>query len=281
MMNGRRIAIIIVVAVLLAVGVAMIVFGGPDHPGATSLGVSGGGGDLPAVAATDAASPGTETTDEVLDPAKQEPVLDLFVAKDPFVPLGGGTPTIEPTATPTATPTSTPTPNPVNADISIDGKAYKVAAGDETPSADPAFYVSGMTASAVTFELAVGGAFEEGSRWGAGAEGQTVMGTNADTGESYELKVVSLNYTADDGKDNEPAKNGHSIELLSINTRNGVDTATFKVDGSTYADDEGGAEFATDWGEIKVLAIDAGGQTVTILHGDDTIVLHVGQIVEK
>ena len=38
------------------------------------------------------------------DPAKQEPLLDKFTAKDPFIPFA--------TATPTPIPTSTSTPNP-------------------------------------------------------------------------------------------------------------------------------------------------------------------------
>ena len=37
----------------------------------------------------------------------------------------------------------------------------------------------------------------------------------------------------------------------------------------------------TDWGQIKVLAIDPGAQTVTILHGDDTLVLRVGQVPSR
>jgi hypothetical protein len=94
------------------------------------------------------------------------------------------------------------------------------------------------------------------------------------------VSVISLNYDGDGG-DEQPVPSGHSIELLSINTQNGNDTATFKVDGTTYADEEVGAELATDWGEIKVLAIDAASQTATVLHGDDTLVLHVGQVVEK
>ena len=76
-------------------------------------------------------------------------------------------------------------------------------------------------------------------------------------------------------------RNGHIIKLLSINTRNGVSSATFKVDGTTFADKQVGALFTTDWGQIKVLAIDAAAQTVTFMHGDDTFALHVGQWIEK
>jgi hypothetical protein len=283
-MRGRaRTAIFAIAVLVLAAGVAMAVFGGSGKDSATSMGTVGGGGgaQLPAVAATDAASPSTTGTTDVLDPAKQEPVLDLFVAKDPFLPLGGGvpTPTPEPTPTPTPTPTPSPTPNPINADVSIDGAEYNVAAGDETPASSPAFYVASLAPTGVTFELIDGQTFDDGSTSVEVAEGQDVVVTNADTGDSYRLSVISLNYSG--GGEDKPVQSGHSIQLLSINTQNGNDTATFKVDGTTYADQAVGAVFVTGWGEIKILAIDAGAQTVTILHGDDTLVLHVGQIIEK
>jgi hypothetical protein len=279
-MTGRaRTAAFALAAIVLAAGFAMVVFGGPEKNGATSMGTVGGGGaGLPAVAATDAASPAAPGTTELLDPAKQEPVLDLFVAKDPFLPLGGEPiPTPEPTPTPTPTPS--PTPNPINADVSIDGEEYNVAAGDETPTSSPAFYVASLAPSGVTFELVDGQTFDDGSTSVEVAEGQDVVVTNADTGETYRLSVISLNYSG--GGEEKPVASGHSIELLSINTQNGNDTATFKVDGTTYADQAVGAVFATGWGEIKILAIDAGAQTVTILHGDDTLVIHVGEIIEK
>jgi hypothetical protein len=279
--RGQRIALIAAVVVVLATGAAMIIFGGSSDQAATPMGVAGGdGAGVPAVAATDPASPAPEGA-AVMDPAKEEPVLDLFVAKDPFLPLGGFVPTPEPTPTvvPTPTPTTTVGPNPVNADVSIDGIDYVVAAGDETPTEVPAFYVADVAPTGVTFELVEGDTFDDGSTSVEVAEGQDVVVTNADTGETFRVSVISLNYAGDGG--DKPADAGHTLELLSINTRNGVDTATFDIDGVVYADQEVGAVFATDWGEIKVLAIDAGAQSATILHGDDTIVMHVGQVIEK
>jgi hypothetical protein len=281
MSGGKRIALIVAVALVLAAGAAMIIFGGSGDQTATSMGAAGGdGAGVPAVAATDAASPAPDAG-TVVDPAKEEPVLDLFVAKDPFLPLGGFVPTPEPTPTITSTPTPTTTvgPNPVNADVSIDGIDYVVAAGDETPTDVPAFYVADVAPTGVTFELVEGDTFDDGSTSVEVAEGQDVVVTNADTGETFRVSVVSLNYA--DGGGEEPADAGHTLELLSINTRNGVHTATFDIDAVVYADQEVGAVFATDWGEVKVLAIDAGAQTATILHGDDTIVMHVGQVIEK
>ena len=57
--------------------------------------------------------------------------------------------------------------------------------------------------------------------------------------------------------------------------------ATFEVDGKTYADKEVGDVFTTSWGEIEVLSINVGAQTVTILHGDQTLTLHAGQVIVK
>ena len=57
--------------------------------------------------------------------------------------------------------------------------------------------------------------------------------------------------------------------------------ATFEVDGKTYSDKKVGDVFTTSWGEIEVLSINVGAQTVTILHGDQTLTLHAGQVVVK
>ena len=53
------------------------------------------------------------------------------------------------------------------------------------------------------------------------------------------------------------------------------------VDGVTYANKQVGDTFSTGWGQIKILGINVGAQTVTILHGDVRITLHVGQSVAK
>ena len=66
-----------------------------------------------------------------------------------------------------------------------------------------------------------------------------------------------------------------------INTLNGESSANFVVNGTTYANKVVGDVFTTSWGQIKVLGINAGAQTVTILHGDATLVLSKGQSVTK
>lgn len=280
MISGRWIAMIVVAVVVLGAGVAMAVLGGGDGP-TTTMGQAGGGGELTGVAGTDGASP-APAAGTLLDPAKQEPILDLFTAKDPFGPLGGYTP--EPLPTPTPTPTIEPD-LPVSADITIGGMEYTVEPGDDAPPTDPIFYIADMTSAGVTFELIDGQTFDDGSSSVEVAEGQEVIVTTSETFESYRISVVSLNYGDDGGGDDNGGggggQDGHTIELLSINTQNGVDTATIDVDGVTYADLEVGDEVDTDWGQVKILAIDAGAQTVTILHGDDTLILRVGQAVEK
>ena len=37
----------------------------------------------------------------------------------------------------------------------------------------------------------------------------------------------------------------------------------------------------TSWGEIAIIAINVSAQTVTVMHGDQTLVLHAGQVVVK
>ena len=56
---------------------------------------------------------------------------------------------------------------------------------------------------------------------------------------------------------------------------------TIKVDGKTYSDLEQGDVVDTSWGQIEIISISVNGQTVTILHGDQTLTLHAGQVVVK
>jgi hypothetical protein len=122
--------------------------------------------------------------------------------------------------------------------------------------------------------------FEDGSTSVQVAESQQVSVTNADTGTVYKLKVTQLNFGSSGGTSVQPT-GGHVIQVLSVNTRNGVSSATFKVDATTFADKQVGALFTTDWGQIKVLGIDASAQTVAFMHGDASFTLHVGQQIEK
>ena len=74
---------------------------------------------------------------------------------------------------------------------------------------------------------------------------------------------------------------GHSISVLSITSSNGTAMVTLEVDGKTYSDQKVGDVISTSWGEIKVIAINVDAQTVTIVHGDQTLILRAGQVVVK
>jgi hypothetical protein len=288
--------------ILLAAGIAMAVAGGPAKTSASGLATYGGSAGQPSMADTGTATAAQTSAGAALDPARQEPVLDQFTSKDPFdmSTLSGATSTPIPTDTPTSTPTSTPTPtatptttttstptstptltNPTSAAVVVSGHAYTVKVGNKVPSSSPVFTISALSSAGVTFKLLSNMHFEDGSTSVQVAEQQQVSVTNADTGSKYTLKVTQLNFGGSTGGTSVQPVSGHLIQLLSINTRNGVSSATFKVDGTTYADKQVGAVFATDWGQIKVLGVDASAQTVTFMHGDATFTLHVGQQVTK
>ena len=285
-MSAARTLLVVIMLALLAAGIAMAVAGGKSPHSVTALGdVGTNGGQLPSIADTSSAT-GASLAGIGEDPAKQEPVLDKFVGHDPFVPLvssSAPTSTPTPTATPTATPTPTPTStaeNPTSAVVTVSGTKYTVAKGSKLPPSSPVFTISELTTAGVTFKLLNNMRFEDGSTSVQVAEGQTVSVTNADTGRTYKLTVNQLNFGTQGGTSFVPAQ-GHIIKLLSINTRNGVSSATFKVDGTTFADKQVGDVFSTGWGQIKVLAIDAVAQKVTFMHGDATFTLHVGEWIIK
>ena len=56
---------------------------------------------------------------------------------------------------------------------------------------------------------------------------------------------------------------------------------TIEVDGKTFSDLEQGETISTSWGEIQIVSINVNAQTVTILHGDQTLTLHAGQVIVK
>ncbi len=69
--------------------------------------------------------------------------------------------------------------------------------------------------------------------------------------------------------------------MLSVTSQNGTALVTIEVDGKTYSDKKVGAVIVTSWGEIKIISINVSAQTVTIMHGDQTLTLHAGQVVIK
>jgi len=200
------------------------------------------------------------------DPAKHEPPLDLFTAKDPFIPLAVAT------STPTPSPTSSAKPS-LSARVEVNGSTYTVVQGDKVPSSSPAFTISEITSGDVTFAV-IDGALENGKPSIAVNLGETVSAT-LESGKTYTLHVLSI------GASGSSTNNGHSIMVLSITSSNGTAMATFEVDGKTYSDKTVGAVFSTSAGEIKVIAINVDAQTVTIVLGDQTITLRAGQVIVK
>ena len=207
------------------------------------------------------------------DPARQEPLLDKFTAKDPFVPLVVATPAPNPTSSsnPTSSPSPTPSPS-LTARVKVNGTTYTVAKGDKVPGGSPAFTISGITSGDVTFAV-IEGALKNGDSSISVNLGESVRAT-LESGKSYDLSVLSIGGGGGGG-------NGHTISVLSITSSNGAAMATFEVDGKTYADKKVGDVFSTSAGEIQVIAINGDAQTVTIVLGDQTLTLRAGQVIIK
>jgi len=258
----KRRLLYLVLALVIGVALAAAVIvarGGSDESGSAG----------PLVTTTVAAEE-TSADEATVDPAKQEPLLDKFSSKDPFIPLSTTSPT--PTPTPSASPTA-PAGETLTAKVTVDGASYTVSKGDKIPSGTPIFTVSSITSSGVTFAL-IDGQFENGDTSLTINVGESVKVTK-EGGASYIIKVVSV--SSSDGS----SVSGHSIKVLSITESNGTAMVTLEIDGVTYADKKVGDTFTTGWGEIKILAINVDAQTVTIMRGDQTITLSAGQTVVK
>jgi hypothetical protein len=209
---------------------------------------------------------GTEAADPLAaDPAKQEPLLDKFASKDPFVPL-----TVTNTGTGGTGGTGTTS---LSATVMVDSSSYSVAKGDKVPSGDPVFTISGITSGDVTFGV-ISGALKNGDSSITVTLGESVQ-AQLENGDTYTLKVTKIGDSSSGGT------GGHSISVLSVTSQNGTPYATLEIDGKTYADKTVGDEFDTGWGQIKILSINVGAQTVTFMHGDQTLTLHAGQVVVK
>ena len=259
--NKRRLTYLIIALILgAALALALVLSG--DDPAPTFQGSK--------ITTSNAATSPTPTETAsgdplVVDPAKEEPLLDKFTSKDPFLPLatsnsggggGGGGAQTE-----------------LTAKITMNGTAYTVTKGDSVPSTNAVFTISAVASSSVTFALA-SGSFENGDSSVVVGVGETVKVTKQG-GPSYTLKVISV------GDSGGGTQDGHSITVLSITDSNGTAMVTLEIDGTTYSDKKVGDTFTTSWGEIKIIAINVDAQTVTIMHGDQTITLHAGQVIVK
>ena len=155
--------------------------------------------------------------------------------------------------------------------------------GDKVPGGSAAaFNVTGVTSGDVTFEV-IDGELENGDTSLLRQPGRGRARDASTTRASrYDISVVSIGAASTGGGSGGSGDDAsHSITVLSVSSQNGVAMATFEVDGKTYSDKKVGDVFTTSWGEIEVLSINVGAQTVTILHGDQTLTLHAGQVIVK
>jgi hypothetical protein len=303
MMTTSKSNAILAIVVVAAIAVASVV-AVHGHGGATALGTYGAGSPAAAgLADTSTVASSTGSAATVADPAKQQPTLDQFTSRNPFVQAttapGSG-------STATTTPSSSPTPGAKAMSANITVKTGSVGAtymnqvvGDKLPPAGSVFSIQSMNSSGVTFKLL------NGYTVGAGTDTKTftiaqaseptqVTLVNGSSHKIYFVTVVHISTaegsagtssgstsssTGSSGTTNATA--GHSIKALSIETSNGVPSATITVDGTAFAARTVGQVTTTSWGQIKVIGINAPAQTVTILHADVQLTLHVGQSVSK
>ena len=268
MSPNRRILTYVVIALIVGAALAL----------AVAIASSDAGGSGATASSGDAATAALYSSDETAalaaaDPAKEVPVLDKFTSKDPFIPFP-----VPGAATPTPTPSGSAQASDLSAKVKVDGTSYNVMVGDKVPGGSAAaFTVSAITASDVTFKI-IDGELENGDTSFSVNLGESVRVTEKGSGVSYDIAVVAIG-AASTG--NGSGGTTHSITVLSITSQNGTALVSLEVDGKTYSDQKVGAVIATPWGEIKIIAINVGAQTVTIMHGDQTLTLHAGQVVVK
>ena len=264
------------VAIALIVGAALALAVALSNSGAGASGASAAGADK---AAATAYSSGSDTgVLAAADPAKEQPLLDKFTSKDPFIPFPTPGATSTSAATPTPSPTGTTEPSNLSAKVKVDGTAYNVMVGDKVPGGSAAeFTVTGVTSGDVTFKV-IDGQLENGDKTFTVNLGEAVRVT-LESGVSYDISVVSIGSSSGGGSGG--SSTSHSISILSITSQNGTALVTLEVDGKTYSDKAQGAVIETSFGEIKIIAINVNAQTVTIMHGDQTLTLHAGEVIVK
>jgi hypothetical protein len=302
-MNKSNVVLVIVVVAAIAVASVVAVHG---HGGATSA-LSAAGAENPSMAGladTSTVASSTGSGASAVDPAKQDPTLDQFHSRDPFIQT-----TAAPVASPTPSSSSTASasPKPVAADVKIVKTVTKTNAthvyatyveqkvGAKVPQPSPVFEIAKIEAGGVTFTETPG--FTVG---GTQTPFKVVPGTsqvveiqNPDGTDVVDYSIsVTLDYTSKSSSPSSSAVSsdtggsassvaGHNITALSIENSNGVPSATLVVDGTTYAAERIGKVITTSWGQIKILGINGPAQTVTVLHADVQVTLRVGQSVSK
>ena len=324
-MTMSRSTVVLVLVIVTAVAIGAVVAVQTGSGSATAMGAYGGQNVAAGGLADTSSATASIDTPTGVDPAKQEPVLNLFHSKNPFAQVtsapstGGGT--TEGTANPTPAPSSTSEPHA--ADVAMKpagGSTYATytnrVVGDKLPPAKPVIQVQQITASGVSFTLLNGYTVEGASEFTASVGDVVQLNLTKSTGSGSKTTVVyikvlqiifktsggsggsgsggsgsggsgsggstSSGYSSTGSPSSGSATvSAHTIKVLSIDSKNGAASATIVVDGVTYANKQVGDTFVTKWGQIKVVGINAPGQTVTLLHADVRVTVHVGQSYSK
>ena len=274
----RRSKALVVVA--LTLGVAAMLAVGLELRGGDTQASTGGQGYVVTTMASDTTND-AGLVDEALatDPAKQQPILDRFQSKNPFRPLllqsAAGVDTSGDTASDGGVTQAT------GAKIKVNGTVMTVEVGDQVPPSDPVFTIGAINSGDVVFRLMDGNEFEDGSSSVTVGVGESVEVTSKDTGKTYTLTVTEILFADGSSSDSTVSTSGHTFLALSIASTGGVATVTLEVDGTVYSDQAAGDVISTDAGQLKVVAINEGAQSATVLWGDADLVLHVGQSLTK
>jgi hypothetical protein len=267
MIRDKRIASYIVIALIVGVALAFAVALSHSESSASTLSPQ---------AAAAAAQTGVASDTAANDAAKQQPTLDQFTSKDPFVPL-----TVADNSSTSTTGTGgTTSDTNLTAVIKVNGSSQTVAVGNNVPSSNPVFTITAITTGDVTFKL-VSGKFSDGSDSVTVTSGQAVKVVDSGSSKSYTLAVTSIGNGGSTGGSGSGSTSSHSITVASITSQNSTALVTLVVDGKTYSDVKIGATISTTWGQIKIIDISVTQQTVTIMHGDVTVTLKADQTVVK
>jgi hypothetical protein len=275
----RRSRALVVVALVLCVAAAAAV--GLEMRGEDTQASSSGHGYAVTTLASDTAD--SSLADETLaaDPARKQPTLDKFQSKNPFKPIYVQSTAGTSTDTTTDTSSATTPAQPTGAKVKVNGVAMTVKVGDGVPSNSPVFTIGAINSNDVVFKLMGDNEFEDGSTSVTVGVGESVEVTNKDSDKTYTLSVTEVLFADGTSTDASVSTSGHTFTALSISSAGGVATVTLKVDGKLFSDKKAGDVLSTSAGDVKIVAINEGAQSVTVLWGDANLVLHVGQSLVK
>lgn len=289
-MNRSTLILVLVAVVGMSLAAAVAARTGG---GATAMGTySAGSAQQSGLADTSATTTTAATGAPAIDPAKEQPILDKFHSRDPFIQVTPTPGTGGPGPGPSSSPSASPSPVLIGANVKISGgvsgsfKSQKVGA-----VLLKRFKITAITSGGVAFKLVNG--------WQVTPSGVTKItvassssfdlkkGTTATETDTIKITLVFKSSGGGGGGGGGSgggtgggsggSLSGQSIQVLSIDTQNGTASATLEVGGVTYAAKKIGSVFSTSAGQIKILGINTAAQTVTVLQGDQQLTLHVGE----